>query len=86
MSRASTSSAELESDLVARLHPSQYPIRPTERGQTWPRSTRPNWSPFAIPDTGEEREIPRGAVPYFPDYVQLKSNGSVNPNPATPKG
>jgi nucleoid DNA-binding protein len=37
------------------------------------------------PDTGEEREIPRGAVPYFPDYVQLKKDGSVNPHPATPK-
>jgi nucleoid DNA-binding protein len=40
------------------------------------------------PDTGEEREIPRGAVPYFPAYVLLKKDGSVNPNPATatPKG
>lgn len=38
------------------------------------------------PETGEERDIPRGAVPYFPDYVVLKANGSVNPNPATPKG
>lgn len=37
------------------------------------------------PDTGEEREIPRGAVPYFPDHVLLKRDGSVNPNPATPK-
>jgi hypothetical protein len=36
--------------------------------------------------TGETREVPRGAVPYFPDYVVLKSNGAVNPNPATPKG
>jgi hypothetical protein len=36
--------------------------------------------------TGETREVPRGAVPYFPEYVLLKKDGSVNPNPATPKG
>jgi hypothetical protein len=37
------------------------------------------------PATGEEKEIPRGAVAYFPEYELLKKNGAVNPNPATPK-
>jgi hypothetical protein len=71
-------------------------------GSHIPRLTHPNPSDRKGPDmaeidptelvtvrhpaTGEEKEIPRGAVPYFPEYVQLKSNGTVNPNPATPKG
>jgi hypothetical protein len=38
------------------------------------------------PETLEERQVPRGAVAYFPEFVQLKKDGSVNPNPATPKG
>lgn len=35
-------------------------------------------------DTGETRQVARVAVPFFPDYVVLKSDGSVNPHPATP--
>jgi hypothetical protein len=39
--------------------------------------------------TGEERQIDETAVPFFirpesPGWVQLKSNGAVNPKPATP--
>lgn len=35
--------------------------------------------------TGEIREVPRGALPYFVNqgFKALKSDGSVNPNPAT---
>lgn len=38
------------------------------------------------PSTEETREIPRGALPFFTNngFVALKSDGSVNPNPATP--
>lgn len=34
---------------------------------------------------GDEREVPRGSLPFFlnSDYEALKSDGSVNPNPAT---
>lgn len=37
--------------------------------------------------TEETREVPVGAAPGFTNFgwVQLKSNGTVNPNPATPK-
>jgi nucleoid DNA-binding protein len=38
------------------------------------------------PDTGEEREIPRGAVPYFPAYVLLKKQRLREPQPRYPEG
>ena len=34
--------------------------------------------------TGEERQATRSALPYFPQYEALKSDGSVNPYPAVP--
>lgn len=35
------------------------------------------------PHTGEEKQVPRGAVPFFPGWDVLKKDGSVNPRPAT---
>lgn len=29
---------------------------------------------------GDERQVPRGAVPFFPDYVELDKAGRVKPN------
>lgn len=37
------------------------------------------------PDTLEERQVARGAVPYFPGYVELDKAGRVKPNQTTPK-
>lgn len=36
------------------------------------------------PITLEERQVARGAVPYFPDYVELDKAGRVKPNQTTP--
>lgn len=33
--------------------------------------------------TQEERQVMRGAVPFFPDWDVLTKDGRVNPKPAT---